>query len=131
MSVSNETWLTALNDGLSTVIGAINGLLWGQLLVYLLVAVGVYFTLRLGFIQIRQFKHAIDVLKSGRDVDNGLSSYEVFCTSMAARVGTGNMAGVAVALAAGGPGAIFWMWLIALFGMATAFIESTCSDLQD
>ncbi|MGF1689103.1 alanine:cation symporter family protein [Photobacterium japonica] len=129
MSVSNETWLTALNDGLSAVIGAINGVLWGQLLVYLLVAVGIYFTLRLGFIQIRQFKHAIDVLKSGKDVDNGLSSYEVFCTSMAARVGTGNMAGVAVALAVGGPGAIFWMWVIALFGMSTAFIESTLAQV--
>ncbi|MEF1220662.1 sodium:alanine symporter family protein, partial [Photobacterium damselae] len=65
MSVTNETWITSLNDGLMSIIGVINGVLWGQLLVYLLVAVGVYFTLRLGFIQIRQFRHAIDVLKSG------------------------------------------------------------------
>lgn len=129
MSVTNESWLTTLNDGLNSVIGAINGVLWGQLLVYLLVAVGIYFTFRLGFIQIRQFKHAVEVLKSGRDVDNGLSSYQVFCTSMAARVGTGNMAGVAVALTVGGPGAIFWMWLIALFGMSTAFIESTLAQI--
>ncbi|HIF9292914.1 sodium:alanine symporter family protein [Photobacterium damselae subsp. damselae] len=129
MSVTNETWITSLNDGLMSIIGVINGVLWGQLLVYLLVAVGVYFTLRLGFIQIRQFRHAIDVLKSGRDLENGISSYQVFCTSMAARVGTGNMAGVAVALTVGGPGAIFWMWLIALFGMATAFIESTLAQV--
>ncbi|MGR5065273.1 alanine/glycine:cation symporter family protein [Photobacterium sp. DNB22_13_2] len=129
MSVTNETWLTSLNDGLETVIGAINGVLWGQLLVYLLVAVGIYFTIRLGFIQIRQFRHSIDVLKSGKEVDNGISSYQVFCTSMAARVGTGNMAGVAVALTVGGPGAIFWMWLIALFGMSTAFIESTLAQI--
>lgn len=129
MSVTNDTWITALNNGLGAVINAINGVLWGQLLVYLLVGVGVYFTVRLGFIQIRQFKHAIDVLKMGKEVDNGLSSYEVFCTSMAARVGTGNMAGVAVALAAGGPGAIFWMWLIALFGMSTAFVESTLAQV--
>ncbi|MGF1723926.1 alanine/glycine:cation symporter family protein [Photobacterium nomapromontoriensis] len=129
MSVINETWVTTLNNSLGAVINAINGVLWGQLLVYLLVGVGVYFTIRLGFIQIRQFRHAIDVLKSGKEVDNGLSSYEVFCTSMAARVGTGNMAGVAVALAAGGPGAIFWMWLIALFGMSTAFVESTLAQI--
>lgn len=129
MSVTNETWITSLNDGLMSIIGVINGVLWGQLLVYLLVAVGVYFTLRLGFIQIRQFRHAIDVLKSGRDLENGISSYQVFCTSMAARVGTGNMAGVTVALTVGGPGAIFWMWLIALFGMATAFIESTLAQV--
>lgn len=129
MSVTNETWLTSLNDGLLAVIGEVNGVLWGWLLIYLLVAVGVYFTLRLGFIQIRQFKHAVAVLKSGKDVDNGISSYQVFCTSMAARVGTGNMAGVAVALTVGGPGAIFWMWVIALFGMSTAFIESTLAQI--
>ncbi|MGF1681675.1 alanine/glycine:cation symporter family protein [Photobacterium minamisatsumaniensis] len=129
MSVTNESLLTSLNDGLMTVIGAVNGVLWGQILVYLLVAVGVYFTLRLGFIQIRQFKHAVAVLKSGKNADEGISSYQVFCTSMAARVGTGNMAGVAVALTVGGPGAIFWMWVIALFGMATAFIESTLAQV--
>ncbi|WP_114766219.1 alanine/glycine:cation symporter family protein [Vibrio rhodolitus] len=129
MIVANESWLAALNTGLNNVVGAINGVLWGQVLVYLLVIVGVYFTVRLGFIQLRQFKHAVQILKSGREVDQGLSSYQVFCTSMAARVGTGNMAGVAVALTVGGPGAIFWMWLIALFGMSTAFIESTLAQL--
>ncbi|OZS44213.1 alanine/glycine:cation symporter family protein [Photobacterium sanguinicancri] len=129
MNVANESWLDALNNGLMSIIGTINGLLWGQVLIYLLVGVGIYFTLRLGFIQIRQFRHAIYVLKSGKNIENGLSSYQVFCTSMAARVGTGNMAGVAVALAAGGPGAIFWMWLIALFGMSTAFVESTLAQV--
>ncbi|UTV26538.1 alanine/glycine:cation symporter family protein [Photobacterium atrarenae] len=129
MSVTHETWLTSLNDSLLAIIGEVNGVLWGYLLIYLLVAVGIYFTIRLGFIQIRQFKHAVEVLKSGKDVDNGISSYQVFCTSMAARVGTGNMAGVAVALTVGGPGAIFWMWLIAMFGMSTAFIESTLAQV--
>ncbi|MEJ2762888.1 alanine/glycine:cation symporter family protein [Photobacterium sp. MCCC 1A19761] len=129
MSATHETWLTSLNDGLLAIIGEVNDVLWGYLLIYLLVAVGIYFTIRLGFIQIRQFKHAVDVLKSGKDVDNGISSYQVFCTSMAARVGTGNMAGVAVALTVGGPGAIFWMWLIAMFGMSTAFIESTLAQV--
>ncbi|GAD29986.1 alanine/glycine:cation symporter family protein [Photobacterium leiognathi] len=129
MNSTNENLLTTINDSLLAVIGSINGVLWGHVLVYLLVGVGIYFSLRLGFIQIRQFRHAIDVLKSGRDLENGISSYQVFCTSMAARVGTGNMAGIAVALSVGGPGAIFWMWVIALFGMATAFIESTLAQV--
>lgn len=121
--------LTSMNDSLMTVINAVNGVLWGQVLVYMLVGVGVYFTVRLGFIQIRQFKHAVGVLKRGKNSETGISSYQVFCTSMAARVGTGNMAGVAVALTVGGPGAIFWMWVIALFGMATAFVESTLAQV--
>ncbi|WP_232055240.1 hypothetical protein [Vibrio taketomensis] len=77
MNTTNESWLAALNTGLSSVVNAINGVLWGQVLVYLLVIVGVYFTVRLGFIQLRQFKHATQILKSGREVDNGLSSYQV------------------------------------------------------
>lgn len=69
-------------------------------------------------------------LKNSRKADeSGISSFQAFCTSLAARVGTGNMAGVAVALTVGGPGAIFWMWLIAMMGMATAFAESTLAQL--
>nr|WP_202599342.1 MULTISPECIES: sodium:alanine symporter family protein [unclassified Vibrio] len=107
-----------------------NDLLWGSILVYLLVGVGIYFTLRLGFIQFRHFGHMFSVLKNSRKADSaGISSFQALCTSLAARVGTGNMAGVAVALTAGGPGAIFWMWLIAMLGMATSFAESTLAQL--
>lgn len=102
MTSTNGNILGSINDTLMAIIGSVNGVLWGQLLVYLLVGVGIYFSVRLGFIQIRQFRHSIHVLKSGRDIENGISSYQVFCTSMAARVGTGNMAGVAVALTIGG-----------------------------
>lgn len=129
MTSTDSTLIESMNEALMSVIGTINGILWGQVLVYLLVGVGVYFTLRLGFIQIRQLGHSIQILRNDKEVENGISSYKVFCTSMAARVGTGNMAGVAVALTVGGPGAIFWMWLIALFGMATAFIESTLAQV--
>ena len=70
------------------------------------------------------------VLRNSRKADSaGISSFQALCTSLAARVGTGNMAGVAVALTAGGPGAIFWMWLIAMLGMATSFAESTLAQL--
>ncbi|GEM74186.1 alanine/glycine:cation symporter family protein [Vibrio sagamiensis] len=111
-------------------INLMNDLLWGSILVYLLVGVGIYFTVRLGFIQFRHFGHMFTVLKNSRKTDNaGISSFQALCTSLAARVGTGNMAGVAVALTAGGPGAVFWMWLIAMLGMATSFAESTLAQL--
>lgn len=110
-------------------INAVNGMLWGSVLIYVLVAAGVLFTLRLGFIQLRMFGHGSKLVLQGREKTNGISSFQVFCTSMAARVGTGNMAGVAVAITVGGAGAVFWMWLIALLGMATAFIESTLAQV--
>jgi len=111
-------------------INLMNDLLWGSILVYLLVGVGIYFTVRLGFIQFRHFGHMFSVLRNSRKADSaGISSFQALCTSLAARVGTGNMAGVAVALTAGGPGAIFWMWLIAMLGMATSFAESTLAQL--
>lgn len=115
---------------MTDLINLMNDLLWGSILVYLLVGVGIYFTVRLGFIQFRHFGHMFSVLKNSRKADNaGISSFQALCTSLAARVGTGNMAGVAVALTAGGPGAIFWMWLIAMLGMATSFAESTLAQL--
>ncbi|MGO3229139.1 MAG: alanine/glycine:cation symporter family protein [Oceanisphaera sp.] len=108
----------------------INNLLWGSLLVYLLLGAGAFFTIRLGFIQFRHFGHMFSVLKHSRRSDAaGISSFQALCTSLAARVGTGNLAGVAVALYLGGPGAIFWMWLIAFIGMATAFAESALAQL--
>ncbi|WJT08792.1 alanine/glycine:cation symporter family protein [Vibrio harveyi] len=115
---------------MTDLINLMNDLLWGSILVYLLVGVGIYFTVRLGFIQFRHFYHMFSVLKNSRKADKaGISSFQALCTSLAARVGTGNMAGVAVALTAGGPGAIFWMWLIAMLGMATSFAESTLAQL--
>ncbi|MCG8470915.1 MAG: sodium:alanine symporter family protein [Desulfobacterales bacterium] len=115
---------------ISNAIDFMNGLIWGKVLIYLLIGVGVYFTLRLGFIQFRHFGHMFSVLKKSRKADSaGISSFQALCTSLAARVGTGNLAGVAVALTLGGPGAIFWMWLVALVGMSSAFAESTLAQL--
>jgi alanine or glycine:cation symporter, AGCS family len=113
-----------------TIVNFLNALLWGKLLVYGLVGAGLYFSLRLLFIQLTHFGHSVKVLlisrKGGKE---GLSSFQVFCTSMAARVGAGNMAGVAVAIGTAGPGAVFWMWLIAVLGMATAMVESTLAQV--
>ncbi|WP_413112989.1 alanine/glycine:cation symporter family protein [Thaumasiovibrio sp. DFM-14] len=105
-------------------------LLWGAVLIYLLLGAGIYFSWRLRFLQIRHFGYMFKVMKtSWHHSERGLSPFQALCTSLAARVGTGNMAGVALAMSLGGPGAIFWMWLIAMLGMATAFAESSLAQL--
>ncbi len=129
MFKSNMLELLRFEERIHWLIDTLNGVLWGSLLIYVLVAAGVLFTIGLGFIQFRMFGHGVKLVLQGRDKTHGISSFQVFCTSMAARVGTGNMAGVAVAITVGGVGAIFWMWLIALLGMATAFVESTLAQV--
>ncbi len=111
-------------------VGTINGYLWGSILIYLLTGCGIWFTLRLKGLQFRQFFHMFSVLKSSRQTNaHGISSFQALCTTLAARVGTGNLMGVAVAISLGGAGAVFWMWIIALVGMATAFVESALGQL--
>ncbi|MCQ4348479.1 alanine:cation symporter family protein [Pseudomonas stutzeri] len=119
-----------MQDFANQVVDLLNGLIWGKVLIWLLVGVGLYFSLRLGALQFRHFGHVFSVLRGSRRSDAaGISSFQALCTSLAARVGTGNIAGVAVAITLGGPGAIFWMWVIALVGMATAFVEATLAQL--
>ncbi|ERI53184.1 sodium:alanine symporter [Pseudomonas sp. EGD-AK9] len=119
-----------MHDMANQVVDLLNGLIWGKVLIWLLVGCGLYFTARLGLIQFRHFGHIFSVLRGSRQSDAaGISSFQALCTSLAARVGTGNVAGVAVAITLGGPGAIFWMWMIALVGMATAFVEATLAQL--
>jgi AGCS family alanine or glycine:cation symporter len=99
-------------------------------LIYGLLAVGIYFTVRLGFPQIIHFGEMFRVLSSGGSKDKaGISPFQALMVSLASRVGTGNLAGVAVALYLGGPGATFWMWMVALVGMATAYAESALAQL--
>ncbi|MDR5861259.1 alanine:cation symporter family protein [Halomonas eurihalina] len=105
-----------------------NGLIWGSLLIYLLIGAGLYFTVMTRGIQFRYFGHMFKLLRHSRSADGGISSFQALSTSLAARVGTGNLAGVAVAIYFGGPGAIFWMWMTALVGMATSFVESTLAQ---
>lgn len=115
---------------MDAVINFINSILWGYVLVYGLVAVGIFFTIRLGFIQILHFPELFRVISKGSYEDaTGITPFQALCTSLASRVGTGNLAGVAVALTLGGPGALFWMWVVALLGMATAYAESTLAQL--
>lgn len=117
---------------INEIVSAINNVLWGngQVLIYMLLAAGVWFTARLGFVQIRHFGHMFSIMKGSTKSDKaGISSFGALCTSLSARVGTGNLAGVAVAISLGGPGAIFWMWVIAILGMATGFAESVLGQL--
>ncbi len=100
-----------------------------HVLVYLLIGVGVYFTVRTRFIQIRYFGRMLRQLRRSHRHDGGISSFQAFCVGLASRVGTGNIAGVAIALTVGGPGAIFWMWVVAAVGMATALIEATLAQM--
>jgi AGCS family alanine or glycine:cation symporter len=120
--------LALIND----IVAAVNNVLWGngQVLIYMLILAGVWFSYKLGFVQIRHFRHMFSVMKgSGKSDKSGISSFQALCTSLSARVGTGNLAGVAVAISLGGSGAIFWMWVIALLGMATGFAESVLGQL--
>lgn len=110
-------------------IDPISNALYTYVLVYLLVAAGIYFTVRTRFVQIRYFRRMIGQLFHSRAGDGGISSFQAFCIGLASRVGTGNIAGVAIALTVGGPGAIFWMWVVALIGMATALIEATLAQI--
>ena len=115
---------------MDSVIGFLNTIFWGYVLIYGLLAVGVYFTLRLGFLQFVHFGEFFRVIRGSRATDRaGISPFQALTISLASRVGTGNLAGVAVALYLGGPGAIFWMWMVALVGMATAYSESTLAQL--
>lgn len=120
-----EQFISAFNG----FVDAGNGIVWGFILLWPLLGIGLYFTVRSGFMQFRHFGHMFKLLKQSRQgADEGISSFQAFSTSLAARVGTGNMAGVAVAIYLGGPGAIFWMWMTALVGMATSFVESTLAQ---
>lgn len=115
---------------MDTIINLINGILWNYVLVYGLLAVGLFFTVQLGFVQFRFFTEMFQSVMGRGQVDKaGITPFQALCTSLASRVGTGNIAGVAVALYLGGPGAIFWMWMVALVGMATAYAESTLAQL--
>ena len=105
---------------------SIDNLVWGPPLLILLVGTGLYLTLRLGFIQIRHLPLALSYVFSAKKNGKGngdVSSFAALCTALSATIGTGNIVGVATAIKLGGPGALFWMWLAALFGMATKYAE--------
>ena len=136
-------------DFITSVVSSINNILWSYILIATLIGCGLWFTFKTGFVQFGMIRHMFkllvesgtDKVKSNKGLNNKeinqsqgkkerkISSFEAFAVSIAGRVGTGNLAGVATAIVIGGPGAVFWMWLIALIGSASAFIESTLAQL--
>ena len=115
---------------ISQIVDAVNTVMWDYVLLFLLCGTGIFFTFRLRFIQVRKFgasfKQVFGIFNmNGEKADHtGMSSFQALTTAIAAQVGTGNIAGAATAIAAGGPGAIFWMWVSAFFGMATIYSEA-------
>ena len=117
---------------LENIVAFANDILWSYVLVVMLIALGLWFSLRTGFVQLRLFREMIRLLKEGTSHDGGhahISSFQAFCISTASRVGVGNIAGIAIAIMTGGPGAIFWMWVIAVIGAASGFTESTLAQI--
>lgn len=123
-------------DALNQAIAQISDVLWNSVLLFLLVGTGVYFSVRTRFVQVRKFKTAWNrvfggfSLKGKKAGKDGMTSFQALATAIAAQVGTGNIAGCATALVSGGPGAIFWMWLAAFFGMATIYGEAYLAQIS-
>jgi AGCS family alanine or glycine:cation symporter len=111
------------------VIDAINSLIWSEALIYLALGAGLFFSLLTRFVQVRLFREMIHLLFSSKESAQGISSFQALSVSLSGRVGTGNIAGVAAAIGFGGPGAVFWMWVVAFLGAATAYIESALGQI--
>lgn len=111
------------------IVEAINAVVWSNALIFLCLAAGVYFSFATKFLQVSYLKEMVTLLFKGESSKEGVSSFQAFAIAISGRVGTGNIAGVATAIAMGGPGAIFWMWVIAFLGASSAFIESTLGQI--
>ena len=114
---------------MESIIKGINDIIWSNALIGLCLVTGVYFSIATGFLQIRYIKDMWRLLFDGKSSDKGVSSFQAFAIAISGRIGTGNIAGVATAIAMGGPGALFWMWVIAFLGSASAFIEATLGQV--
>ncbi len=111
------------------IIGAISNFMYSYLLIIMLIGVGLYYTLRTRLVQVRMFKETIRVILEKPVESGAVSSFQALMVSTASRVGTGNIIGISTAICLGGYGAVFWMWVIAVVGGASAFIESTLAQI--
>ncbi|WP_209329327.1 alanine/glycine:cation symporter family protein [Lunatimonas salinarum] len=107
----------------------LNDIVWSNALIVLCLGAGIYFSIVTRFLQLTYFKEMVRLLFGGKSSERGVSSFQAFAIAISGRVGTGNIAGVATAIAMGGPGAVFWMWMIAFLGSASAFIEATLGQI--
>ena len=106
-----------------------NAIIWSNALIFLLLAVGIYFSIRMRFFQVRMVREMVRLMVGGKKSSAGISSFQALAVSLSGRVGTGNIAGVATAIFLGGPGAVFWMWFVAFLGASSAFVESTLAQI--
>ncbi|MEB2787107.1 alanine/glycine:cation symporter family protein [Algoriphagus persicinus] len=111
------------------IVEAINAVVWSNALIFLCLAAGIYFSFATKFLQVTYLREMVRLLFKGESSEQGVSSFQAFAIAISGRVGTGNIAGVATAIAMGGPGAIFWMWVIAFLGASSAFVESTLGQI--
>lgn len=110
-------------------VSTLNGIIWSPALVYLCLGAGLFFSFQTKFVQVRLFKEMWRLLFAGNSSEKGISSFQALAVSLSGRVGTGNIAGVGAAIGFGGPGAVFWMWVVAFLGASTAYIESTLAQI--
>jgi len=116
-------------DGVSDLIGCLNVIIWSEALIYLALGAGLFYSILTRFVQVRLFREMIRLLFSSKESERGISSFQALAVSLSGRVGTGNIAGVAAAIGFGGPGAVFWMWVVAFLGSATAYVESALGQI--
>ncbi len=114
---------------MQSLVDFLNGIIWSPALIYLCLGAGLFYSVLTRFVQVRHFFEMWRLLLSGKSSEKGISSFQALAVSLSGRVGTGNIAGVAAAIGFGGPGAVFWMWVVAFFGAATAYIESTLAQI--
>jgi len=111
------------------IVATINSFVWSPALIYLCLGAGLFFSILTRFVQVRLFKEMLRLLFSSKESDRGISSFQALAVSLSGRVGTGNIAGVAAAIGFGGPGAVFWMWIVAFLGASTAYVESALGQI--
>ncbi|EHU9450281.1 alanine:cation symporter family protein [Vibrio vulnificus] len=114
---------------MQSLVDFLNGIIWSPVLIYLCLGAGLFYSIVTRFVQVRHFFEMWRLLLSGKSSSKGISSFQALAVSLSGRVGTGNIAGVAAAIGFGGPGAVFWMWVVAFFGAATAYAESTLAQI--
>ncbi len=114
---------------MNDLVNAINGIVWSPALIALCLGAGLYFSVRSRFLQLRHLREMVRLMMEGKSSAEGVSSFQALAMTLAGRVGTGNIAGVATAITFGGPGAVFWMWAVAFLGASSAFVESTLGQV--
>ena len=110
-------------------VNSVNAWVWSPALIYLALGAGLLFSILTRFVQVRLFREMVSLLFSNKASEQGISSFQALAVSLSGRVGTGNIAGVAAAIGFGGPGAVFWMWVVAFLGASTAYIESALGQI--